>query len=285
MGGFILTAFADEIAPDLQTQMDVLAEHGIGYIEMRGVNGKGLIQHSPAETKAIKRQLDERGFRISAIGSPLGKISITADFGPQLALVKHVIEQAKILETKYIRMFSFFIPAGTDPARYRDEVVRRWEAFVQTAAGTGLVLLHENEKAIYGDTAERCLDLLKALDCRDVKAVFDPANFVQCGVEAYPHAYELLRDEIVYLHIKDAVAGDGRVVPAGYGDGKVREILTALRQRDFEGFISLEPHLGAFTGSATLELDNKLGNSGRSATQNFLLALQALEEILARLGN
>ncbi|MDK2810352.1 MAG: hypothetical protein PWR27_1061 [Petroclostridium sp.] len=281
MSKFILSAFADEIDMDLKTQMDVLEQHGIGYIEMRGVNGKNLVEYSLDEVREIKKQLDARGFKLSAIGSPIGKIKITDDFAPHLELFKHTLEIATVMEAKYIRMFSFFMPKGEDPAKYRDEVMNRWNQFIKAAEGTGLVLLHENEKDIYGDTAERCLDLLQTMNCNYLKATFDPANFIQCDEETYPKAYELLKDFVVYVHIKDAVYSDHHVVPAGEGDGKVKEILTALHNRGFEGFLSLEPHLGAFAGLAALELDPKIQSLPEGGPKQFAIAAQALKKILA----
>jgi sugar phosphate isomerase/epimerase len=282
MSEFILSAFADEIDPDLGVQMDVLERHGIKFIEMRGVNGKNVSELSREEARAIKRQLDNRGFKISAIGSPIGKIKITDDFPPHLELFKRVIEIARILDTRYIRMFSFFMPAGEEPAGYRDEVIRRWREFIKAAEGSDLILLHENEKEIYGDTAERCLDLFKTLDCDYLKAVFDPANFVQCDVETYPHALELLKEEVIYLHIKDALKSDHSVVPSGYGDGKVREILTALNRRGYRGFLSLEPHLQAFDGFAGLERQPVSVNQAnlRDGAGKFGIACEALRQII-----
>ncbi len=280
MSRFILSAFADEIDADLKTQMDVLEQHGINYIEMRGVNGKNLTQYSLDEVRDIKKQLDARGFKISAIGSPIGKIKITEDFAPHLELFRHTMEIARILETKYIRMFSFFIPHGEDPAKYRDEVMERWREFIKAAEGTGLILLHENEKEIYGDTAERCLDLLKTMNCSYLKAVFDPANFVQCNVKTYPSAFELLREYVVYMHIKDAVFSDGHVVPAGYGDGKVKEIIHQLYNEGYDGFLSLEPHLGKFVGFADLEPDSEINDMPDGGPKKFAMAVDALRKII-----
>ena len=248
MSQFVLSAFADEIDMDLTIQMDVLDQHGIKHIEMRAVNGKGLVEYTLHEVKEIKRQIDARGFKLSAVGSPLGKIKITDDFGPQLELFKHTLEVAHIMESPYIRMFSFFIPEGEDPASYREEVMKRWQAFIDTARGSGLTLLHENEKEIYGDTAERCLDLVETMNSDYFKAIFDPANFVQCQVETYPHAFELLKDHVIYIHVKDALRENGEVVPAGEGDGKVKEIIQELHRDGFEGFLSVEPHLSHFKG-------------------------------------
>ena len=285
MSKFILSAFADEIDADLKTQMDVLEQYGIKYIEMRGVNGKGLVEYSLEEVKEIKKQLDARNFRISAIGSPLGKIMITDDFKPHLALFNHTLEIARIMETPYIRMFSFFIPEGEDPVQYRDQVMERWSCFVKAAEGSGLVLLHENEKDIYGDTAERCLDLIKTMNCDYVRLTFDPANFVQCDVETYPAAFELLKDHIEYMHIKDAVYGDHHVVPAGEGDGRVPEILTELYKRGFEGYLSLEPHLGDFVGFAALERNAVIPETVAfgGGVPGFVLAVNALKKIISEI--
>ena len=98
-------------------------------------------------------------------------------------------------------MFSFYIPEGEKPESYREEVMNRWRQFMQAAQGPGITLLHENEKGIYGDTPLRCLDLVRELNSEDMKLIFDPANFVQCDVETYPEAYELLKDHIAYMHI------------------------------------------------------------------------------------
>jgi sugar phosphate isomerase/epimerase len=238
------------------------------------------VEHSLEEVKEIKRQLDERGFKVSSVGSPLGKIKITDDFAPHLDLFKHTLEIAKILESPFIRIFSFYIPKGEDPASYRDEVIGRLQQFVEVAKGSSVILAHENEKGIYGDTAERCLDILQTLDCDYVKAVFDPANFVQCGVKTYPEAFSLLKDYVAYLHIKDAVYADGRVVPAGQGDGKVKEILTDLHESGFEGFLSLEPHLAKFQGFEALEPGDVGFDLPEGGPRQFAIAANALKRLL-----
>ncbi len=280
MSKFILSAFADEIDPNLDVQMDVLEQHGINYIEVRGVNGKSITQYSLEEVREIKRKLDDRGFKISAIGSPIGKIKITDDFGPHLELFKHTIEIAKILKTPYIRMFSFFIPEGENPADYREEVMNRWNKFIEAAEGTGITLLHENEKGIYGDTAERCLDLVREMNCEYMKLIFDPANFVQCDEKTYPEAYELLKEHVVYLHIKDAVYSDHHVVPAGQGDGRLSELLLSFHKKGFEGFLSLEPHLWNFVGFAELENGRIEAGTEDSGPQKFAIAAFALKKLI-----
>lgn len=278
MSEFVLSAFADEIDASLKTQMDVLDQHGIKFIEMRSIEGKNLVYYTLEEIKEFKRQLDARGFKLSAIGSPLGKIGINDDFVPHLELFKYTLEVAKVMECRYIRIFSFFIPAEESPENYREEVIQRLSQFVEAAKGSDVILLHENEKDIYGDTPERCVDLLESLESDNVKAVFDFANFVQCDAKNYPEGYELLKDHIVYVHIKDAVYSDHHVVPAGEGDGAVEEILRELRNSGYEGFLSLEPHLGNFKGFADLEPHSPGYDLPEGGARSFAIAVQALKK-------
>ncbi len=268
---------------DLQTQMDVLSDHDINHIEMRGVNGKCVVEYSLEEVREIKEQLDERGFKISAVGSPLGKIDITDEFKPHFDLFLHTLDVAKILETNYIRMFSFWIPEGQHE-KYRDEVMNRWQQFIDEVEGTDFILLHENEKEIYGDTPEHCLDLMETMDSDHLQAIFDPANFVQWDVETYPEAYNMLENYIEYLHIKDALYSDHSVVPAGNGDGKVKEILQELAQKGFDGYLSLEPHLGSFEGLSELEKDPKYKDLEDGGPKKFAMAAEALKSIIKEIG-
>lgn len=250
-GRIKLSAFADEISPDLHLQLDTLAAEGIRHLELRGVWGKGVLDLTDAEAAMVKREIDARGMAVSALGSPIGKISITAPFPPHLEQFKRALERAVVFGTRYVRIFSFFMPAGEDPSRYRDEVLGRLRLFLETARGTGLTLLHENEKHIYGDTGERCREILAALAGEGLRAVFDPANYVQCGVRPMAEAFPLVEPHVEYVHIKDALLADGSVTPAGRGDGEVGALLAALQRRGYAGFLSLEPHLlaaGTFSG-------------------------------------
>lgn len=242
---FTLSAFGDEISPHLDEQIAVLLANEIHFLELRDVEKQVIIDYPLEAVKSIHQKLKAAGIGVSAVGSPIGKIPITEDFGPHLERFKKTIEVAHILNTSNIRMFSFYMPADSDPAGYRTEVLDRWQQFIEAARGSGLTLLHENEKGIYGDTARRCLDLLDSLNCPFVKATFDPANFVQCGEETYPAAFQILRKHIVYMHIKDARSQDRTVTPAGEGDGKLPEILAELKRSNYEGFLSIEPHLNA----------------------------------------
>lgn len=276
-----ISGFADEIAEDLRTQIEVIKKLGISYIEMRGVNGKPLVEHTLEEVKEIKRQLDEQEIKLSSIGSPIGKIQITDPFDEHFELYKKTVEIAKIMEMPYIRMFSFFIPSGEVPETYHDQVFERLQKFVDYAKQEDIILLHENEKEIYGDNAKRCLEIMKEFYGEHFKAVFDFANFVQCHQDT-KEAFELLKPYIAYIHIKDAKEESGMVVPAGYGDGHVKSILSELLEEGYQGFLSLEPHLADFTGFDALE-QNGERKEKMSGEEAYTTAYQALKEILQSL--
>jgi len=280
MSEFIISGFSDEISPDFTVQLEEVNKLGIAYIEMRGVNGKNVAEHSIQEMQVIKKQMDQAGVKVSAIGSPIGKIQITDDFEPHFDLFKHIIDLARVLETKYIRLFSFFVDEGTADA-HEEEVMRRMKALCDYVEGSDIVLLHENEKDIYGDTAARCRKIHDRVGSKHLKLIFDPANFVQCGEKTYPYAFDLLKDQVVYMHIKDAKAVNGEVVPSGYGDGHLKEILSALNASDYKGFLSLEPHLGEFVGFSALEGQGDVPTfNEKSDASKFELAHKSLMKII-----
>jgi sugar phosphate isomerase/epimerase len=279
--GIKLSGFADEINMDLSKQIQVLNKLGIHHVEMRGVNGKGLVEYSVNEAKEIKKQLTDSGIQLSSVGSPIGKIKITDDFAPHMELYKHTVEIAHEMETPYIRMFSFFMPENESYEPYRGKVMDQMGQFVDYAKSNNIILLHENEKDIYGDMADRCLELMKEFYGEHFKAVFDFANFVQCKQDTIA-AYEMLKPYIAYIHIKDALWSDGSVVPAGYGDGNVEKILTMLKDSGYQGFLSLEPHLADFAGFSALE-QSAVEKKKLSGEESFIIACEALRKVLERL--
>jgi sugar phosphate isomerase/epimerase len=264
-----LSGFADEISPDLTEQCEVASGLGLKYIEVRSAWDVNILDLSADQLATMKKTLSAYGMRVSSIGSPIGKIFIDEDFGPHLERMRHAAEVAHELDAPYIRIFSFFIRPGEDPAGHRAEVIDRMRALVRVAEEADLILLHENEKEIYGDVPARCLDLIRSVGSPYLKLAWDPANFVQVGVRPYSDGYPKLRPHLEYVQIKDALAADGTVVPAGRGDGEVAETIRALRHDGFDGFFSLEPHLAL--GHAT---------GGYSGPDLFRTAWKAFTDLL-----
>ena len=271
--GFQLAAFADEADGKISGQIQAMKENGIGYLEIRGVDGVNISNISLEKAKEVRKQLDEEGLAVWSLGSPYGKIGINDDFAPHLDLFKRGLEIADVLGTKHIRMFSFYVPQG-EAEKYAQEVMRRLDQFVTVAKDTGIILCHENEKGIYGDMADRCAEIHRNFP--QLKAVFDPANFIQCGQDTVK-AWELLSPYVEYMHIKDALP-NGSVVPAGKGIGNLPYLL-----KEFKGSIlTLEPHLSVFDGFAQLETEEKTKMEYCYPSQRaaFDAAVSALKELI-----
>jgi sugar phosphate isomerase/epimerase len=240
-----LSGFVDEISDDFTEQCEVAAGLGLKFIEVRSAWGTNILDLDADQLSQMQQIMDQHGLQVSSIGSPIGKIFIDDDFPPHLERMRHAAEVAQRFGAPHIRIFSFFLRPGSRPADHRDEVLRRMRALAQVAEEAGVLLLHENEKEIYGDTPERCLDIVTSVDSAHLRLAWDPANFVQVGVQPFTEGYSMLRPHVTYIQIKDAHAADGEVVVAGAGDGQVVTTIRALRDDGFDGFFSLEPHLGA----------------------------------------
>ena len=255
-----ISCFADEISVSLDRQIQVLNELGIKFVEFRSADGTGVADFTDEQAKEAKKRLDAAGIRVSAVGSPIGKIGINDDFEEHMKKLGRIERIADIFETPYIRMFSFYMPEHLDPKDSRDEVMRRMECMVKEAQKNHLVLLHENEKGIYGDNAARCLDLMKEFYGDHFKATFDFANFIQCGQNTL-EAYEMLKPYIEYVHVKD--------------------IFEKLDASGYKGYLSLEPHLANFAGLANLEKDAAV-RAENDTEKAFCVAYRALEGLLGK---
>jgi len=267
-----LSGFADEIAADAKTQIATLNKTGVRHIEIRGVEGKGVLDLTADEVASFRGQLQEADIRVSSIGSPIGKVQIRADLEAHFARFEIALQRAREFAAPYVRVFSFY-HKNEEAAACRDEVLAFFQRMVARAEAEGLVLLHENESGIFGDVPQRCADLLQSIDSLYLRATFDPSNFISCGADPLQEGWPLLREYTDYFHIKDQLAETRRVVPAGCGDGGLPQILAQAVELGFTGFLSIEPHLKVD--------DPEYGGSG---AERFTHAVDGLRRVLSGAG-
>ena len=278
MAGIILSAFADEYSKDIDTQIAMLREQGVPYLEPRFIGDQNISALTAEEAKALKDKLGD--IKVSSIGSPLGKINLADDYLAHLEVARRVFETACILETSNVRMFSFYLHPGKDRTECRAEVIEKLGRMIDLAKTYGISLCHENEAEIYGESPDHCLDLLETFG-GDLKCVFDMGNFVLGGFRPYPDAYDKLKNYIQYFHIKDALY-EGAVVPPGCGAGTIKEILDSyLKEFQKDVLVTLEPHLQTFSGLNAL-VGRSFDNPYKFETQEiaFLDALRRLRTIM-----
>ena len=271
-----LSAFADEVTDDFLGQVEYLAKEGVGYIEPRFVGGKNLMDLSRGELDDVKKMIKDHGLKVSAIGSPIGKIKLDEPFEPHLDKFKHAIELALFLETPFIRMFSYYAPEGKDIDLYRDQVMDRMAAKADLLSNVDVTMVHENEAHIYGHSAENCVEMVETIQSPKLRLAYDPANFVwgekmKNNVEV---AWPVMKPYVVHIHIKDWKLGSTDVgsIP-GEGDGQIKELLAELAAMNYDGCMTMEPHLqegGQFGGSTGSEL--------------FSRAIEAVRQLSAEVG-
>jgi 3-dehydroshikimate dehydratase len=275
---FTLSAFADEISPDPQVQIDVLKSCGVRHIEFRSILGTNVLALSDLQIQEFKALLDKHGFKLSAIGSPIGKIRIDEAFEPHLEKLKRAIQLCKVFGTPNIRVFSYYPPEifNGDWSPWRDAILRRLTAACELARAAGVRLIHENEHRIYGDKAERVADLMQALrarfDAATIGCAYDPANYVFCGFDPWD-GWQKTKEWTVHFHIKDWKTGAQYGSIPGEGEGRIPEVIADAVKRGYNGFATMEPHLlgGGPTG-------------GQTGPELFPKAVAAFKQILERAG-
>jgi sugar phosphate isomerase/epimerase len=268
---FTISGFGDEIADDPARQLDVLASLDIRYLDLRGAWGRNVLEFDDDDIARLKTSLSERGSRVAMIASPIGKSQITEPASFENSRLDTAIRLADAFDTRLIRIFSFY-HEGIPHADCRDEVIRRLGEWVRRAERAGATLLLENEGDLWGDTPERCRELLSSVDSPSLRLTLDTGNFASLGIASHDTAYGLLQPWLSHVQVKDVRRESRQVVPAGQGDGQIPEVLAAALRDGYHGFLSLEPHL-AIAGRA----------GGFSGADLFATAAQALRAILADL--
>ena len=269
-----LCAFADEANFALEGQIKALNENNISYLEVRGINGKSVINFTVDEAKEYQKELSDGGVSVWSVGSPLGKIDINDDFVSYKDKVKHVCELANIFNTQRIRMFSFY-----NAYNEKNKVIDYVSQMVEIAKEYNVFMCHENEKDIYGDVADREIEILDAV--KGLRCVYDPANFIQSGEKA-DKTLALLHHRADYFHIKDVIESTGEIVPAGYGDGNINKLVADIKD---DKVLTLEPHLSAFVGFKDIdntEMKHKFAFA--TARDAFDAAVNAIKVILNNIG-
>lgn len=278
---FILCGFADEADPMLDGQIAALKANEMSLLEIRGVDGKNIADISVDEAEQIRSRLDSNGISVWSLGSPIGKININGDFEYEINRYKNMLEVGKILGAKCVRLFSFY---GTDGKKeYFDTVCERLKKYVELANDYGIIPCHENEKGIYGEKAAECLEIHRAVP--GLRAVFDPANFVQCDQDVL-EAWEMLEEYVYYGHIKDANKYK-QVVPPGQGIGHITEYLPKFASKGCK-VLTVEPHLTGFVGLDALEKDGAKSDVGstihfNSNREAFDFAVKSLKNVISQI--
>ena len=258
-----LSAFADEVTDDFLGQVKYLVKERVGYIEPRFIDKKNIMDLTRDELNDARKLMQDNGLEVSAIGSPIGKVRLDGPFAPHLDKFKRAVDIAILFESPYIRMFSYYAPQGRNIDEYRDQIMERMAAKAEMLKGIDVTMVHENEAHIYGHSARNCVDIARTINSPKLRLAYDPANFVWAeGItDNVESCWPLMKPYVVHVHIKDWKLGakDVGSIP-GEGDGQIKELLAELAAMNYDGCLTMEPHLqagGQFGGSTGPKLFSK----------------------------
>jgi 3-dehydroshikimate dehydratase len=271
---FAVSAFADEIDPSVDVQLERLADLGIRAIDVRSAWGRNVLQLTEPELRDICRRCHQAGIRVQSVGSPVNKAPLTEENRrAEVEKLKTAIRAAGLLETERVRVFTPETGAGDDDSAHWALVQSWMEEMVSLSQDAGTTLLHENDARFFGAFPNNAKTLFARFGGASFRAAFDFANAVLIGQRPLDDWFPWLLPHLDTLHIKDALRMEGKVVPAGEGDGQLRETLSWLIGQSWSGTLTLEPHLAAA---------GEVG--GFSGPQLFDVAARALREVLEDVG-
>jgi len=268
-----ISAFGDEIAVDFEEQLKVLQTLKIPCIDVRKAWDITCTEFTRWQVQKINDLCAQYEITVACMGTPIGKTPIQAPIENEAERLKRIADIAHQLGTDNLRIFSFY-PEADVTAEVMDNAIQRLQHLTELAETLDVQLLLENEKDLVGETPAQCHQILEAIDLPHLRFIWDPANFVQSGAEKQVDSWwSQLHPYIEYIHIKDALLIDGTVKPAGEGDGQVKELLTQLHTNNYDGILSLEPHLVVAGHS-----------SGFSGADGMEVAVKALRKLIAEVG-
>lgn len=253
-----LTGFVDEVDDDLRTQVDTARELGWSSIELRTVGAGNVDALDAAAFESLEAILLESDLGVSSFGSTIANWGrgLEADPAEDLEALRRCAPRMHRLGARFLRVMSYRSPAP-EPADgpVGAEVVRRLRDLAAAAEDEGIVLVHENCETWGGQSVDHTRRLLDSIPSDSFALVYDTGNPVGSidlrGEPPYGYQDPLaflrdVRDRVAYVHIKDCRRNEQGVeyVMAGEGDARIPEILNFLAETDYEGPISIEPHMG-----------------------------------------
>ncbi|MCU0315734.1 MAG: sugar phosphate isomerase/epimerase [Fimbriimonadaceae bacterium] len=264
--------FTDEVADSLGDQISFARGARLNGLDLRNLNGHNVISLTQQEANEVAGS----GLSCFSVASPVNKVHLDWSLWEgEKEKLRQALEAARKLGGVPVRIFSPEIPAerANDD---REEIwtdVKKWMApMVLQAETAGIALLHENDAHFYGAYPQNAKRLFAEFGGPSFQAVFDFANTVLIGFSPL-RDWQWIFPHLGQVHIKDALYGEQKIVPAGQGDGQMVEFLRDLANSGWSGPLSLEPHLSQAEAFF-----------GKTAPDLAFLALDSLKEVLSQVG-
>jgi sugar phosphate isomerase/epimerase len=224
--------------------LDFASKHGFGSIELRGLQKSMDLterpEFSPARVAQSKKELADRGLRVSCLGSSARMHETEpAVREAQMAEARRFIDLAAKLGAPYVRVFGDRL----DAAR-REEVLAHVSAGLRElgsyAGDRGVVVIIES----HGDFVQSptLKELLERASSPHVALLWDAHHTFAAGKEEPEHTMAQLGRYIRHTHLKDSRPGEKerQYVLTGEGDVPVKRQVQLLAKSGYKGDYSFE---------------------------------------------
>ncbi len=282
-----LAVFTDEVSQDLETAIRFALPFNLDGVELRTVWEKQVHDLSDDELGRVRAMLAGHNLSVACIASPVFKCELddSAAQREHLDYLRRCIRAAKLLDTRIIRLFTFWKRGPSAPVW--DRIKQQFRPAVPIAEGEGMILGLENEASTYCATAAETRQFITEIGSSALKAIWDPCNEIYAGdgITPYPDAYRLVEPWMVHLHVKDAyrdpATTEATICPVGDGSVDWKGQLGELLTKEYEGYASLETHWRP--EALAEEVLNRPGGAGFSESGEYAsdLCMRNLLAILA----
>jgi sugar phosphate isomerase/epimerase len=267
-----LAVFTDEVTQDLEKAVKFATGFKLDGVELRSVWDKAIHALTDDELKRVRDLVGGNSLSVPCIASPIFKCDLddAATQKEHVEYLRKTIEAAKLLDTKIVRIFTFWKKGPSAPVWER--IKDQFRPAVPIAEGEGIILGLENEASTFCATAAETKRFITEMGSSAIKSVWDPCNELYAGegITPYPDAYHLVEPWMVHLHVKDAAkdpSGEAQISPVGDGDIDWKGQFVDLIRKGYKGFISLETHWRPQALSE--DVLNRPGGSGFSESGEY----------------
>lgn len=273
MSTLLISTTGDEIAADPAAQVACLQALGITRLEVRSAWGKPVQQWGDAQALALKHLCQAAQISIECVVGTALPLPLTAPLSDAIANLERLIASAQFFGTRRIRITAGEIPPQTRSADFMGAAIGRLRHLAQLAEAAQMTLLIENAPGTAGDIPGNIHSILHGVKSAAVRLAWNPGHFVQAGVGEQVAEYQgMLLKYVGTVCLHDANLSDKQPCLPGEGDGRLRELLTALHAAEYQGALTLQPSLTS---------DNR---SGLNGAETMHLAAAMLRTLLIAAG-
>lgn len=266
-----LTMSGEALSHSLQLDkaLEITASFGILNFELWAQNCEALRSdchdrlYRDRDLQKAKKQFKEASIHVAcvAFGGAFHH-EIASDIELYITELVRAIELASELEAELVNHYCNLVAPGF--GLDYDVLDRYYSKPLKRAEELGITLVLENEAHDVTHTPENVLAIIEHFNSMNFRSNLDATNFYQAGNEAFPYGYELLKDVISYVHIKNGCiytpegdlderwrGGDMSGLLSGHkiyytlptkGAVNITGLLERLIADRYAGYLTLEPH-------------------------------------------